>query len=237
MVARAISENGILLHNDSGSAVGGTMDTRKLSKLQGEVNTVSSDMRSQLSRINETTRDLNNMMSDMQIHLQELSILVQTLQATSYNGQFIWKIPDLNRRRDEAVLGKTVSLYSAPFFTSRFGYKLCLRLYLGGDGSGKHTHISFFVTIMKGEYDALLSWPFLQMVTLTLLDQNKKKDITQCFKPEPSSSSFWKPHTEMNVASGCPKFAPISVLTDPNYVQDDTIFFKASVDTTGFSQQ
>ena len=97
-----------------------------------------------------------------------------------------------------------MSLYSAPFFTGRFGYKLCLRLYLNGDGSGKGTHLSFFLTVMKGEYDALLPWPFLQTVTLILLDQtNKKKHITQCFKPEPSSSSFWKPgpHSDMNIAN------------------------------------
>ena len=49
-----------------------------------------------------------------------------------------------------------------------------------------------------------------QMVTLMLVDQNKKKNIIQCFKPEPSSSSFWRPQSEMNVASGCPKFAPLN---------------------------
>ena len=27
---------------------------------------------------------------------------------------------------------------------------------MGGDGSGKGTHLSFFLTIMKEEYDALL---------------------------------------------------------------------------------
>ena len=239
MVAKAITDNDAL-HDESASTVGiqtRIRDTnRKLSKLQTEVNSVSNDMRVQLNRISETTLNLETMMNDMQINFQELSILVQTLQATSYNGQFIWKIPDLKRRKEEAITSKTVSLYSAPFFTSRFGYKLCLRLYLDGDGSGRHTHISFFLTIMKGEYDALLPWPFSQMVTLTLFDQNKKRHITQCFKPEPSSSSFWRPHSEMNVASGCPKFAPISVLSDPNYVQDNTIFFKALIDTTGLSQ-
>ena len=150
---------------------------------------------------------------------------LQTLQATSYNGQFVWKIPEVARRKDEAISGKTISLYSAPFYTSRFGYKLCLRLYMNGDGSGKGTHLSFFLTIMKGEYDALLQWPFNQMVTLMLLDQSsRKKHIVQCFKPEPTSSSFWRPQSDMNVASGCPKFASLSVLLDSDFVKDDTIF-------------
>ena len=74
-------------------------------------------------------------------------------------------------------MGKIIFLYSVPFFTSQFQYKMCLRLYLSGDGAGKGTHLSFFLTIMKGEYDALLRWPFQQMVTLMLLDQNKKNDM------------------------------------------------------------
>ena len=50
-----------------------------------------------------------------------------------------------------------------------FEYKMCLRLYLNGDGSGKGTHLSFFLTIMRGEYNALSSWPFQHVVTLMLL--------------------------------------------------------------------
>ena len=87
---------------------------------------------------------------------EEASLTLQTLQATSYNGKYMWKIPDITRRRRDAVMGKTVSLYSAPFCTDRFGYRMCLCVYLDGDGSGKGRYISFFLTIMKGEYDALL---------------------------------------------------------------------------------
>jgi len=38
---------------------------------------------------------------------------------------------------------------------------------MDGDGSGKGTHLSF-LTIMRREYDALLTWPFKQAVTLML---------------------------------------------------------------------
>ena len=162
-----------------------------------------------------------------------MALMVQTLQATSYSGTFIWKIPEVQRRRGEARSGRTVSLYSAPFYTGRHGYKMCLRLYMDGDGSGKGTHLSFFLTLMRGEYDALLTWPFRQTVTLMLLDQDRQKDIFQSFRPDPSSSSFQRPINEMNVASGCPKFAPLSILDNPSYVKDDTMFLKYQVDIAG----
>ena len=104
---------------------------------------------------------------------------------------------------------------------------------MNGDGSGKGTHLSFFITLMRGEYDALLPWPFRQAVTLTLVDQNRQRDIVQSFRPEPTSSSFQRPRNEMNVASGCPTFAPIAVLDNNSYVKDDTVFFKCMVDTIG----
>ena len=50
---------------------------------------------------------------------------------------------------------------------------------MDGDGSGKGTHLSFFLTLMRGEYDALLTRSFRQTVTLMLLDQDKQKDIFQ----------------------------------------------------------
>ena len=155
--------------------------------------------------------------------------MVQTLQATSYSGTFIWKIPEVQRRRGEARSGKTVSLYSAPFYTSRHGYKMCLRLYMDGDGSGKVTHLSFFLTLMRGEYDALLTWPFRQTVTL---DQDRQKDIFQSFRPDPSLSSFQRPINEMNIASSCPKFVPLSIMENPSFVKDDTMFL---IDVTGIN--
>ena len=152
----------------------------------------------------------------------------------SYDGTFIWRVHELTRRRRDAVLGNIISLYSAPFFTSRHGYKLCLCVYLNGDGSGRGTHVSFFITLMKGEFDPLLPWPFKQTVSLSLLAQDgMSRDITQSFKPDEDSSSFQMPNSEMNVASGCPQFCSLAVLDNPAYVQNDTIYLKGAINLWG----
>ena len=113
---------------------------------------------------------------------------------------------------------------------------MCLFLYLDGDGSGKGTHLSFFSTLMRGEYDALLPWPFKQQVTLALMsqDEEREKHIEKRIIPDPiKCDSFQRPspHTEMNVAFGCPKFAPLSVLDNPAYVKGDVIILKCAVET------
>ncbi|XP_033095314.1 TNF receptor-associated factor 3-like [Anneissia japonica] len=167
------------------------------------------------------------------VRLAEQDLRFQILETASYDGVLIWKIKDFQRRKRDADSGKTLSLYSQPFYTSRFGYKMCARVYLNGDGMGKNSHVSLFFVVMKGDYDALLPWPFRQKVTLMLLDQETaRRHLSDSFRPDPASSSFKRPATDMNIASGCPLFVAQSVLQDSIYVKDDTVFFKIIVDTS-----
>lgn len=111
---------------------------------------------------------------------------------------------------------------------------MCLRVYLNGDGTGRGTHLSLFFVVMKGPNDALLRWPFNQKVTLMLLDQNNREHVIDAFRPDVSSSSFQRPVSDMNIASGCPLFCPVSKMeAKTSYVRDDAIFIKAIVDLTG----
>ncbi len=161
---------------------------------------------------------------------QELRI--QLLERATYNGVLLWKIDEFERRRREAVDGVTLSLYSTPFYTSRHGYKMCARVYLNGDGMGKGSHLSFFFVIMRGPFDALLQWPFKQKVTLSLINQNGKKHISDSFRPDPHSSSFQKPgRREMNIASGCPMFIRIDHLLNGGFAKDDAIYVRVVVET------
>jgi hypothetical protein len=207
---------------------------KQIAALQHEIHTLRNELMSHVQNpVVQSVVKLETTIQQLQDGFGEMALLVQTLQATSYSGVFIWKIPEVTRRRHEARVGRTLSLYSAPFYTSRHGYKMCLRLYMAGDGSGKGSHLSFFLTVMRGEFDSLLRWPFRQTVSLVLLDQDRQRDIVQSFRPEPSSASFQRPRLEMNVASGCPTFAPLSVLDNSSYVKDDTLFLKCVIDRTG----
>ena len=50
---------------------------------------------------------------------------------------------------------------------------MCIRAYLNGDGSGYKTHLSLFFVLMKGEYDALLRWPFDYKVSMILVGKEE----------------------------------------------------------------
>ena len=58
--------------------------------------------------------------------------------------------------------------YTPPFYSHLGGYKMCLKVYANGRGSGKGSHISVSVLLMRGEFDSSLKWPFCGDVTIQL---------------------------------------------------------------------
>ena len=102
----------------------------------------------------------------------------------SYSCSFTWKIDQVQQRRMS-------TLYSQPFHIVQNGpgYKMCLILFMDGDGSGQGTRV-YYAALMKGEHDTQLQWPFRQKMTLVLMsqDQQQKQDIIKCplwFQPNP----------------------------------------------------
>ena len=163
--------------------------------------------------------------------MSEMKLLRASL-ASTYDGSFLWKIPEIARKKRDAFEERVTSIYSSPFYTGRNGYKMCVRAHLNGDGMGYKTHLSLYFVLMKGEYDQLLKWPFESKVSFILVDQDHRKHIVKTFKPTVESSSFQRPVSDMNVAFRCPRFAKLEVLEDDKYVKEDAIFIKCIVDTT-----
>ena len=189
------------------------------------VNTVQETVRRLERRIDsiEHTLALRN------VTLDDLKEYIRQQEFSSHDGQLLWKITEYSRRRNEAVSGQQISFYSPCFHTSCYGYKVCARIYLNGDGIGRGTHISVFFVIMRGQYDALLPWPFKHKVTFMLLDQDNVEHVIDAFRPDPSSSSFQRLRREANIASGCPMFCSLTELNNHAYVRDDTMFLRIMV--------
>ena len=133
----------------------------------------------------------------------------------------------------DAQSERQTSIYSPPFYSSPTGYKMRARLYLNGDGNARRTHMSLFFVLMRSEYDAILEFPFKYTVTFCLYDQSdSQRHIIDSFRPDARSTSFQRPRSEMNIASGIPKFFPLAMIQQEGnpYVRDDTMFIKVMVD-------
>ena len=173
-------------------------------------------------------QEYENALATYKVRCSELELL-STFTCTT-NGEYLWHIPQVNEKICNARSGHSIYIESLPFYTKRNGYKMCIRAYLNGDGTGKGTHLSIFFVLMRGEYDPLLQWPFDHKVSLILVDQDHKSNLERNFQPNQQSCSFQRPKTDMNVASGCPEFADLSVLDDTSYVKDNTMFIRVVLD-------
>lgn len=190
---------------------------------------------------------------NQQILTQECAGLKQQMECSIakrnhhvLDGMMIWKISNVREKIYDAQSERQPSIYSPPFYTSTAGYKLCVRLYFNGDGAARGTHLSIFLVILRGEYDALVHWPFSYQVTFCLFDQRtmiQSVGVKQCqhvigsFRPDITSISFKRPCSAMNIASGIPQYLPVESLDDSHetnrYIVNDTMFIKVFVDFLG----
>ena len=209
----------------------------KANRYVGNVRRLVETVQETVRRVERRIESIEHTLALRNVTLADLEEYIRQQEFSSYDGQLLWKITEFARRRNEAVSGQQVSFYSPCFYTSRYGYKMCARIYLNGDGVGRGTHISVFFVVLRGQYDAILRWPFRQKVTFMLFDQDNVQHVIKAFRPDPNSPSFQRPRRETNIASGCPMFCSLTELNNHAYVRDDTMFLKIIVDITDFLNQ
>ena len=181
------------------------------------------DLKSRARGIDNKNQEVNKSMAD-------LDLKVQFQENKTINGEFIWKIDKIDFRMAQAKSGKITVLHSVPCYTKQYEYKYCLRLYLQGDGMGRSTHVSLFFVVMKSEYDQLLTWPMQKRITFELINHvNEAENVIESFVSNPRSSSFQRPRSNMNVASGCPMFISLEKFSSGGFIADNCAYIKATV--------
>ena len=196
-------------------------------------------LREQLRQHNERIAGLERRSDSIEHQLALRNVILANLEENisqqefrRYDGQLLWKIREVARKRSKAVSGQLVSLFSPFFYTSTCGYKVCGQIYLNGNDTGQGTHISLYFVIMRGENDATLRWPFRQKFTFIMFDQDNVKHVIKAFTPDSNSSAFQRPGGRANIGIGCPRFCSLTELNNHAYVRDDTMLLKIIVDTT-----
>ena len=53
---------------------------------------------------------------------------------------------------------------------------MCLKVHANGVKEGAGTHVSMSVSLMRGEHDDKLTWPFRGDITIQLVNQNSDED-------------------------------------------------------------
>ncbi|XP_064599871.1 TNF receptor-associated factor 6-like [Liolophura sinensis] len=167
-------------------------------------------------------------------YLEEKLSFYGTLESRACNGNFLWKVKNFSRLRREAEMGETTVLHSPAFYSSLYGYKMCVRVNLNGVDTARGTHMSIFVHFMQGEFDDVLDWPFEGKIILSVIDQNPiceiRHHIIETLLAKPNLAAFQRPMTQRNHKGfGYMEFVPLHILDSCSYVLNDILIIKAQV--------
>ena len=128
-----------------------------------------------------------------------------------------------------------VRWYSDPFYTHNKGYKMCLCIDAAGNGSGKGTHLSVSLFLMKGPHDDELTWPLRGKFEMKLL--NQISDSKYHFEtagygdntPDTSAGRVIEGYKSKK-GWGCPQYISnedLNKITPTRqYLKDDCLFFQ-----------
>ncbi|CAB4013192.1 TNF receptor-associated factor 3-like [Paramuricea clavata] len=167
--------------------------TTESSNLRESNTSLERELRDKVSIIDRLRSKMNQMDESLALNTVKITDL-QYQRGTcaqqaiySYNGTLLWKIEGYQRKRQDAINGVKTALYSPPFYSAQYGYKVCAKIYMNGDGFGKGSHLSLFFVVMRGDYDALQTWPFRKKITMMLLDQGNGDHMIDAFNSDPQS--------------------------------------------------
>ena len=173
-------------------------------------------------------------LSDTQKKLEKLEKRVNVLEKCE--SSFTWRIDCFSEVLRKAKSGEETRKESSPFY--RHGYKFKLSIIPNGVGQRKNSYLSAFLIIMKGEYDATLTWPFDKTFTFTLIDQQEnehdRENTVMSYTSDPKLSNFARPVIKENDGWGFHNFVSHTKLQKRRYIVDDTIFVQVHFTSVGY---
>ena len=189
---------------------------------------------SQLEMLSRKSEQLKTTSEANAKRVNQLSVKTMLLQSTTHTGEYMWKLDNFNKRLMEALstqqsTSEALELFTPPLYTSRFGYKLCAKIILNGGATQEH--ISFYIIIMRGDYDEALQWPFPHVINATLVNpRDSTKSVAYTLIPNPELPNFRKPTKTLNPAIGFARFCSHDSLIVDDFVISDAIFLKIQVE-------
>ena len=154
---------------------------------------------------------------------------------TLTGGHFTFKVDKFSQCKASGE-----AFYSPPFYTHHGGYKMCIKVYANGVGNGEGTHVSEYATLMRGENDDNLTWPFTGDVTVELLNQLEDKEHHQDtipYRDDKDNEYNSRVVDRERAPSGWGRstfisHADLGPATTRQFLKDDCLYFRVSVKAT-----
>ena len=201
---------------------------QRIAKLQNQVSTLENDFKSKTdtleSQLLSAQDSITNLTSNLTSAMSSIAQVEEKCRTLRQNEAFTFKVTEYQSKVDS-----NEAFSSLPFYAYPNGYRISIKVCVNGYGQAEGTHVSVYVSILEGKYDAELNWPVLGNVTFRLLNQLKDEGHHEMVLGFNSShdalvGSEW----------GFSKFIPHSELDfdsekETRYLMDNTLYFSVSI--------
>ena len=191
-----------LLHREhharlSGSNIGAT---QKLLK----------DLFRAVMQLEQKNRLLEIRNEELSARMRDLSVAPPSQEALGRfcNGSFVWRVDDFSSAHDRMRRSRSALLWSPPFYTSAFGYRVCLRCNVSI--AGGEEHLGVFMHLVAGDNDDVVPWPFRGHVVITVVKRERGRlddsDFVQTMEADKRSNGGLNNALERPPAGGRNQF-------------------------------
>ncbi|CAF1491917.1 unnamed protein product [Adineta ricciae] len=212
----------------------------QLSSKRQDIETKINGIRTQSVAIKESSENNVKLMESIYQIIANMTEILNKMKSQpiggprllDIDGTYIWKV------KLSDLTSSQQTLQSEVFLTSKSGYKLVLQCEIYENKSTSTSYISVAVAILRGDYDAILSWPMLYPITLTIVDlSGKRSDISYPIHMDPYMLPLQRPMNDSNPPCKVEQFYPLEKITKNNsyYVQNNAMFIRAHLDFVGGS--
>ncbi|KAL1505856.1 hypothetical protein ABEB36_005318 [Hypothenemus hampei] len=166
---------------------------------------------------------LSNMSEQISSHVSTIS----NFQQRYCNGCFIWYFNDFKAKIKSMRDNPRLMHYSPGFYTSSYGYKLCLRINLS---PRDNNYLAILFHVMKSEHDQALDWPFCGRLSITIVHPFQSyKNIKETMMSRPELQAFNRPMHDLNPKGfGYTEFASIEELFDQEFIANNQLIIKVN---------
>ena len=146
-----------------------------------------------------------------------------------------WKIQGFMGFLNRAEKDPSYKIWSNPFFLGEKGYKV--KLGIGYNALWANPYVTISLVIMKSENDVILPWPFCNLVTYKVIDQQEypqefRKRISPfngLFKTKSLEKSLERPTLGENPPWTDSMFIRLSKVSEGCYILNDTVIIKVVI--------
>jgi hypothetical protein len=199
------------------------------------------EKRKELTKHKESWDKSTKLLESLLQMLLDMTKLLDEIKSKSLAGPkliesdmtFTWKA------NFQLLVSNERKLDSETFQTSQSGYLMQLGVDLQTDEQGKKRYLTVSVTILRGEFDAILSWPVPFALSLSLVDlTNTKKHIEHSMPRYSSPDIIGRPINLANKPYRA-QFCTIETLFENanHYINDGFIFIRLHMDFNSASAQ